>query len=160
MCVLAIHHFDDLRSAMSEAYRVLRSGRFVVFTASPEQMRRYWLNGYFPRAMEKSISQMPATEIIKRESRSAGFRKMTMETYSVEEGLRDFFLYSGKHRPEIYLDPSVRAGISTFASLADEDEIGEGCEKLAKDLSSGEFASVFESYRSGLGDYLFVVMEK
>lgn len=159
-CVLGIHHFRDSGSAFGEAHRVLTSGRLVVFTASPVQMRGYWLNAYFPSAMAKSIRQMPADEEMERELRSAGFREITTETYSVQKGLKDLFLYSGKHCPQIYLDPLVRKGISTFASLACQEEIEEGCERLARDLRTGRFQDVISEYRGELGDYLFVVARK
>ena len=58
MCTLAIHHFDDLLPVFQEAYRVINAGRFVILTATPEQMQSYWLNEYFPGAMAKSIVQM------------------------------------------------------------------------------------------------------
>ena len=58
-CVLAIHHFANIKAAFKEAARVLAEGPLVVFTATAEQMEVYWLNEYFPDAMKKSIIQMP-----------------------------------------------------------------------------------------------------
>ncbi len=159
-CVLAVHHFRDREGAFSEAHRVLRAGRLVIFTASPVQMREYWLNAYFPVAMEKSIRQMPEDEDLKRELRSAGFGEITTETYSVREGLKDLFLYSGKHHPEAYLDPQVRDGISTFAHLSSQKEIERGCEKLARDLRTGRFRDVIRDWRNEAGDYCFVVARR
>jgi ubiquinone/menaquinone biosynthesis C-methylase UbiE len=60
MCTLAIHHFQALRPAFQEAFRVLATGRFVLFTGTAEQMHGYWLNAYFPTAMARSIAQMPS----------------------------------------------------------------------------------------------------
>jgi SAM-dependent methyltransferase len=159
-CVLSVHHFRDRGRVFKEAHRVLKSGRLVIFTASPAQMRGYWLNRYFPCAMEKSIEQMPTTAALEHELRSAGFRGITAETYSVDEGLKDLFLYSGKHSPEIYLDAKVRQGISTFASLASKQEIDSGCAKLAEDLEKGRFDGVIKDYRSECGDYLFLVAQE
>ena len=43
-------------------------------------------------------------------------------------------------RPEAYLDPSIRAGISFFAR-ATEDELRPGLDRLADDLRTGRWYS-------------------
>ncbi len=43
-------------------------------------------------------------------------------------------------RPEAYLDPGIRAGISFFAR-ATEDELRPGLERLAEDLRTGRWRS-------------------
>jgi hypothetical protein len=63
-------------------------------------------------------------------------------------------------RPEMYLDPRVRAGISTFAALADAAEVEAGCRKLSRDIAMGRIADVVASYQHAQGDYLFVLGEK
>lgn len=78
----------------------------------------------------------------------------------VAPDLQDLFLYSGKQRPELYLNPAVRADISTFASLADPEEVREGCERLEADLRSGRFARIAARYSDREGDYLFAIAEK
>jgi ubiquinone/menaquinone biosynthesis C-methylase UbiE len=160
MCTLAIHHFKALQPAFQEAFRVLAQGRFVLFTSTAEQMRGYWLNAYFPAAMARSIVQMPGLQAIGQALRQSGFASMHTEPYEVQTDLQDLFLYSGKHRPEMYLDPHVRAGISTFAVLAEASEVEEGCRKLSQDMASGRIAEVIASYQQAQGDYLFVVAEK
>jgi ubiquinone/menaquinone biosynthesis C-methylase UbiE len=160
MCTLAIHHFNTLRPAFQEAFRVLARGRFVLFTSTAEQMRGYWLNAYFPAAMARSIVQMPGLQAIVQALHQSGFASIHTEPYEVQTDLQDFFLYSGKHRPEMYLDPRVRAGISTFAALAGASEVEEGCRKLSQDIESGRIAEVVASYRHAQGDYLFAVGEK
>jgi ubiquinone/menaquinone biosynthesis C-methylase UbiE len=160
MCTLAIHHFQALQPAFQEAFRVLSPGRFVLFTSTAEQMRGYWLNAYFPTAMARSIAQMPSLQAIVQALRRSGFTTMYTEPYEVQNDLQDFFLYSGKHRPEMYLDSRVRAGISTFAALAEASEVEEGCRRLAQDIESGRIADVIGVYKHAQGDYLFVVGEK
>ncbi len=156
VCTLALHHFRAPRPAFLEIARVLRTGRFVLFTAERDQMRRYWLNAYFPQAMLRSIEQMPDIADIRAALAAGGLRVSAEEPFEVTPALQDFFLYSGKHRPELYLDPRVRAGISTFSRLADESEVRDGCGRLAEDIRSGRFADVAERYRHDGGDYLFV----
>jgi hypothetical protein len=103
---------------------------------------------------------MPKHERIVRNLKRAGFRYVFAEKYEVTSQLQDLFLYSGKHRPEIYLDPQVRNGISTFANFADCSEIEDGCQRLRKDIQSGWIEEVMTAYNHDGGDYLFVVAEK
>ncbi|GIM46338.1 hypothetical protein DNHGIG_18870 [Collibacillus ludicampi] len=160
ICVLAIHHFDDLIFPFQEVYRVIDKGRFVIFTSSPEQMQRYWLNEYFPKMMEASCNQMPSIYYVKEILKQVGFTIVGLETFMIQPNLRDFFLYSGKYEPHMYLNPKVRAGISSFANLATQEEIESGCSRLRKDIESGRIHEILGKYTSDLGDYVFVVAEK
>ncbi len=161
LCTLAIHHFADLDAAFAEVHRVLvAGGRFVLLTSTPEQMHQYWLSHYFPQAIERSAVQMPALDVVRAALDTAGFVSCITEPYSIREDLQDFFLYSGKHRPEIYLDPGVRRGISTFASLADPVEVENGLSRLAADIDSGTIDRVRERFEHEGGDYLFVAAGK
>jgi hypothetical protein len=49
-------------------------------------------------------------------------------------------------RPEAYLDPTVRANISPFTRLS-EEEVAAGIERLAADLASGEWDSRYGRLR-------------
>ena len=60
----------------------------------------------------------------------------------------------------IYLNPKVRAGISTFANWATKEEVELGCKKLCQDIESGGINDVLSKSSSDLGDYVFVVAEK
>jgi ubiquinone/menaquinone biosynthesis C-methylase UbiE len=160
VCVLAVHHFFDIDQAFHEVGRVIGKGRFVIFTATHRQMQQYWLSAYFPIALQKSIDQMPDYGRLERALSGAGFIVTVTEPYEVQPDLQDFFLYSGKHRPSLYLDPQVRASISTFSLLADFAEVEAGCERLARDLASGRINDVIDSHRRSDGDYLFITAEK
>ncbi len=159
-CTLAIHHFDDRPLAFAEVHRVLKRGRFVLLTAGRDQTRGYWLNEYFPKALADSVEQLPPVDEVVETLRQVGFSKIRTDPYAVAEDLQDLFLYSGKHRPRLYFDARVRAGISTFASLADPAEVEAGLKRLEADLDSGRFERVKARYANDLGDYLFVVAEK
>ncbi|CAM2904393.1 methyltransferase domain-containing protein [Paenibacillus sediminis] len=160
-CILAIHHFRDLKSSFEEIYRVIKRGsRLVIFTATAEQMNHYWLNVYFPNMMRNSIQQMPTEDQIKISLQDAGFTLLGFETFLVEPNLEDFFLYSGKFRPEMYLNEKVRSGISSFTSLADPAEINTGLHQLTQDLQTGEIMRKIKDYPSIKGDYMYVIVEK
>lgn len=159
-CTLAIHHFDDLLAPFHEVYRVIDQGRFVIFTSSPEQINNYWLKEYFPKAIEHAANQMPGIEKVRDTLKTVGFTIVGFETFLIQPNLKDFFLYSGKYHPRMYLDEKVRSGISTFANLASKDEIEEGCAKLENDIKTKKIESVLNKYRSELGDYVYIIVEK
>ncbi|MCA9257117.1 MAG: methyltransferase domain-containing protein, partial [Phycisphaerales bacterium] len=159
LCTLAIHHFPDMAAAFAEIRRVIARGRFTLFTASREQMRGYWLNHYFPKAMDFAIRQMPDLPDVMNALSQAGFVNAEREPYAVTPDLQDLFLYAGKHRPKLYLDPQVRAGISTFAMTSNIDEITTGLHRLAKDIETGGIDGVRQSFDHDLGDYLFITAD-
>ncbi len=100
---------------------------------------------------------MPSLEKVTYALNEAGFSSVNIEPYSISENLQDLFLYSGKYRPEIYLDENIRSGISTFALLASADEITVGCQRLAADINTGRIQEIINKYQNNHGDYLFVV---
>ncbi|WP_096440126.1 MULTISPECIES: class I SAM-dependent methyltransferase [Bacillaceae] len=160
-CILSIHHFEDLSSSIKNLYHVLKSGgRLVIFTSTPEQMANYWLNAYFPEMMEKSMEQMPSFEMVSSALTRAGFFSVETEPFLIRPSLEDFFLYSGKSHPELYLDGRMRSGISSFANLVSENELEKGLQLLASDLHNGNFGRRTEAFDRRQGDYLFVIAEK
>jgi ubiquinone/menaquinone biosynthesis C-methylase UbiE len=164
VCTMALHHFRQPGWAVREIARVLDSGddggRLVIFTADREQMRCYWLREYFPDAIEQAIRQMPPPEQTLAMLAEAGFTRVVRVPWSVTPELQDLFLYAGKYRPALYLDPGVRAGIPTFARLADPAEVELGCARLSADIASGRFADVLRAAEHPDGDYLFLVADR
>jgi ubiquinone/menaquinone biosynthesis C-methylase UbiE len=157
ICTLAIHHFEDLDHPFAEISRVLRSGPFVIFTGLAEQMRHYWLCHYFPAMMARSIEKMPSEYQIRDALARSGFSSVKVAPFYVTNELQDLFLYSGKHRPYLYLDSVVRGNISSFSTMAPAGERERGLAQLAADLRDGTFASVQARYNTEAGDYAFVV---
>ena len=154
---LTLHHWSDLEAGFGEMYRVLkRGGKMVIFTTTPEQTGGYWLSHYFPKMMENSVRQLPSFERVERALTSAGFSSIQTEKYFVQADLKDLFLYSGKHNPELYFKPEVRSGISSFAAFANREEVEHGLEKLREDIESGKIEEVVEQWENDLGDYLFI----
>ena len=160
ICTLAIHHFPRLDTPFNEVFRVLASGPFVVFTAFPAQMRNYWLGHYFPKMMERSIEQMPSEDAVVGALRGAGFAVQGIVPFHVTGQLQDLFLYGGKDRPELYLDPAVRANISSFARLCPPEELRSGLDALSLDIRQQRIADVIRCYSSAAGDYAYVIANK
>jgi len=158
ICTQAIHHFTDLEGAFREISRVLLGGgRLVIFTATRQQMRSYWLNAYFPEALGRAINQQPSDERLWSAFDRARLRVVAREPWCVPTDPVDLFLYSGKHNPRVYLNQRVRQGISTFANLADAEEVDRGVARLRDDIATGAIAGVMARYVSDVGDYQFVV---
>jgi SAM-dependent methyltransferase len=158
---LTLHHWSDLGKGFSELFRVMKNYTNVVFfTATPEQMKGYWLNHYFPKMMEASIEQMPSLENITKAMSAAGFPDVYLERYFIQPDLKDHFLYVGKHDAHKYLDASIRNGISSFSHLAHQEEVQKGLKMLEKDIASGEIDNIIKSYENRKGDYLFLLSQK
>jgi ubiquinone/menaquinone biosynthesis C-methylase UbiE len=159
-CTLALRYFADLDAAIAELGRVLRDGPLVLFAATPEQIRRYWLRLYFPEMIERTAAQAYPLARITRALQTAGFTRVATELYTVRSDLQDLFLYSGKHRPALYLNPAVRAGMWSFATLAPPEEETAGCDRLRHDVLSGDIAAAIQSADSSEGDYVFIVARR
>ena len=157
MCTLAAHHFPDRRTAFAEVRRVLSSGPFVLFTAFAEQMECYWLGRYWPKTMERGLAQMSTEADWRAELASAGFGSVETVPWFVPPDLTDLMWYAGKHRPELYFDPAIRACTSAFADLAEPEEVEAGLARLRADLDSGAFADVLAEAGHDGGDYAFVI---
>jgi ubiquinone/menaquinone biosynthesis C-methylase UbiE len=161
MCILATHHIQELDSAFFEAYRVLKPGaRFALFTATSQQMKGYWLWEYFPRIMERGTKEI---ENLGKQDEclvQAGFTSVETKPFFVTNDLCDWFLHAGKYRPEIYLNPVVRSGISSFARAGYENEVERGLIKLEADIRSGAIKEIIQRYENSYGDYLFIKAKK
>jgi len=158
---VTIHHMKNPWRAFEEVFRVMRHGRFVIFTGDHSQMNGYWLREYFPNGFAAAIKQMPPAEKVMDQLERAGFTEVRREAWEVPRDIQDWFLYAGKYRPEIYLDPHVRAGISFFAQgVATPEETAAGCARLGADIKSGRIEEVMKKYLHNLGDYLFVIATK
>jgi ubiquinone/menaquinone biosynthesis C-methylase UbiE len=156
-CTFVHHHMDDPVAAFRELHRVLHPGsRLVLFNSTVEQMRHYWVREYFPNSLAQAAAPIERYEA-RDALAAANFVVRTVEPYVVSEDLRDWFLLCGKNRPELYLDPKVRAGISMFAAARDQTEIQRGVEKLRDDIGSGRIAEVQRKYAWDGGDYTFTV---
>lgn len=161
IATFTLHHWNNIELGLREAQRVLKpNANFVILSFSPEQMERYWLRHYFPDMIKESGKQVPDRATQKQMLLDAGFSTVKKEKYFIHDGLTDNFLFSNKYKPERYLDPSVRNGISSFRLFASEQELQNGIKQLEADISSGFIRSVIENYESDMGDYLFYCATK
>ena len=71
--------------------------------------------------------------------------------------VEDRFLFCGKYRPELYFDPAIRAGISSFANLCEPEELEAGLTRLREDLDAGRTPRPDPDGDEAPGDYLLLV---
>jgi len=133
MAVLTLHHWSDLRAGCAELRRVARD-RVVVFSWDPTYVGRMWLGPeYFPQYSREDAEGFPSL------AEQAAALRAEAEVVPIPWDCRDGFFSAFWRRPEAYLDPAVRAGISTLAKRS-EDELAEGLARLRADLESGAWA--------------------
>ena len=133
MAALTLHHWGDWRAGCAELRRVARD-RVVVFSWDPTFAGRMWLGPeYFPGYMEQDVAGFPSL------GDQAAALGAEVEVVPIPWDCRDGFFSAFWRRPEAYLDPAVRAGISTLAKRS-EDELAEGLARLRADLDSGAWA--------------------
>jgi len=130
MAVLTLHHWADRERGLAECARVARQ-RVVLLTWDPAADSFWLLQDYLPTFMEIDRRQFPPLSAY-REAFGLGIR-VEVEAVPVPKDCVDGFLGAYWARPEAYLDPHVRAGISSFVQPGAE----EGLKRLAADLASG-----------------------
>jgi SAM-dependent methyltransferase len=128
MAVLTDHHWPDRARGLAEMRRVARR-RAVVFQHDPSVAADFWLaRDYLPtflrRLRGKRLAEMMAP-----------LGEVELRPVPIPHDCRDGFLGAFWRRPEAYLDPEVRAGISVFALLPD-DEVAAAVDALRADLRS------------------------
>jgi len=137
-CMLASQHFSCLETAITEMARVCPSGPIVWFTIDPRLEESPWLRDYFPEVHERGLGILRPLEYVCGLLETHSRKRVTVIPWSVPHDLQDCFWASGWRRPEMYLDPELRASISVFA-LAGPAAVEEGLSRLRQDIATGEW---------------------
>jgi hypothetical protein len=111
--------------------------RVVLLTWDPAFRDGFWLwRDYLSPDRSDADRFMPLAELV---AALGGEGVVRVEAWPVPHDCVDGLAGAFWRRPEAYLDPQVRAGISTFAREP-EGTFDEPLERLADDLASGAFA--------------------
>lgn len=130
MAVLTIHHWSDAAKGLREMRRVT-SGPIVLLTYDPA-FRGFWLADYIPGLVALDEAQMPPLAAYER-----WLGPVAVSAVPIPNDCTDGFLCAYWRRPAAYLDPRVRAAMSSFWALGD---VSEGLARLEADLQSGAWA--------------------
>ena len=127
MAILTLHHWADKEKGLKEMRRVTR-GRVVVLTYDPS-FRGFWLADYIPELVALDEGQMP-----RMTDYEAWLGPVEVKAVPIPHDCTDGFLCAYWRRPAAYLDPRIRAAISSFWAIGD---VSTALAKLESDLQSG-----------------------
>ncbi|MBO6505836.1 MAG: class I SAM-dependent methyltransferase [Kordiimonadaceae bacterium] len=127
MAVLTVHHWTNFEAGIREMQRVAKE-RLVILTFDPAAPY-FWLADYLPEIIELDQPIMPP---IAKFADLLG--EVKVSSVPIPNDCTDGFLGAYWQRPHAYLDPEVRAAISTFAKL---EEAPKALQELEADLKSG-----------------------
>ncbi len=130
MAILTVHHWSDQAKGLGEIRRVTR-GPVVILTYDPA-FHGFWLADYIPELVALDEAQMPWITDYER-----WLGPVTITPVPIPHDCTDGFLCAYWRRPAAYLDPRIRAAMSSFWTLGD---VSEALNRLAEDLSSGAWA--------------------
>ena len=134
--MLALHHFQDITQGIQEIARIVADGKIVAFAFEQEKIPDFWLTDYFPYFINDTKKTFPDTKAIAKIMEDATHKSVEIIPFLLPSDLQDRFAAAGWQQPEIYLDPEVRNGISTFAKIPPK-ALKLGLERLSQELDNG-----------------------
>ncbi len=160
-CIHAVHHYRDLEIVLKEMYRILApGGKLLIFTSFIEQTATAWICYYFPYMLEGCKITLKSQNDFTTALKTAGFQTVICEKYFVNTKTKDLTIHGGKYKPEIYLDPVVRAGMTPFSFPQYKEEITTGLAQLQADIESGKINDIIKQYESDLGEHAYILAIK
>lgn len=134
LALLTVHHWRDLEAGVRELRRVARR-RVVVLHWDAEVTRASWLMREYLFATEP-FDRDGAISIERLVALLGGPGRVRVVPVAVPHDCTDGFAGAFWRRPAAYLDPAVRAGISSMAGPG-EAVVAPAIARLAADLASG-----------------------
>lgn len=131
MAIITVHHWSDVAAGIAEMRRVARK-RVVVLSFDVQRTTDSWIREYAPRIREFDRDFPTLQEL----AEWMGGAEITL--VPSPNDCVDVFLETLIGRPEMVLDPLVRANCSAFARM-DANEETAAVERLRADLESGEW---------------------
>jgi ubiquinone/menaquinone biosynthesis C-methylase UbiE len=122
-----LHHLTNFHSVIEGVYDVLHEGRFVILTASHEQIDDNFSSRFFPSYAEIDKARFPKIDDILQAMRGAGFSDLATREINVAKVTLN----------ESYLTKVENKHVSTFL-LMDDEEFTQGMEKMRRYVSEHE----------------------
>jgi hypothetical protein len=148
MAILTVHHWRHPASGLAELRRVV-GGPIAVLCWDAKVFNNYWMAAeYVPASLDLDRDAPSPAEIA--DLLGGGM----IDVVAVPADCTDGFYAAWWRRPEAYLDPAVRAGISSLTRL-DPRVVEPGLRRLRDDISSGAWSSrhadllALDSYDAG-----------
>jgi SAM-dependent methyltransferase len=127
MATLTLHHWPDQRAGIAELRRV--APRTVVFTFDTDVVP--WIAAdYLPEMIGQDAFVFPPIAEV------AAWLEAEVAVVPIPHDCTDGFVGAYWARPELYLDPNRRAGMSVVRKL-DPDLVASRMDRLRADLESG-----------------------
>lgn len=133
LAVLTVHHWSDQRQGLAEMRRVSR-GPVVILTYDPA-FRDFWLFSYFPGLIALDQKQMPPLDLYRKD-----LGAIEISPIAIPHDCIDGFLCAYWRRPAAYLDPKLRAAMSSFSAMGD---VSRELAALESDLADGTWNRQF-----------------
>lgn len=131
LATMTLHHWDDAWRGLAELRRVARD-RVVILTWDPAVAGASWLIAdYLPELLALDLFRFPEAAAI-----ASALGGAEVWPVPIPSDCRDGFIEAFWARPEAYLDPAVRAGMSGMRQLG-AAVVEPAMRRLAADLDSG-----------------------
>ena len=142
LALLTIHHWTSIAAGLTELRRVA-TRRVVIFTYDPACADRFWLaSHYLPEIIDLDRKRVPTLGQLQE-----WLGEIEIRQVPIPRDCKDGFQGAFWQKPEAYLDPVVRSGISTFAHLP-SSAVDRGLAQLSDDLRSGRWEELFGHLRT------------
>jgi len=138
LATFTLHHWTEIAVGLREMRRV--ADRQVVLLFEPAESMKFWLVEYFPECMSLPTEiGAPSVDYVREH--------LAVQTVTpVPVDCVDGFAGAYWGRPEAYLEPAVRASISSLALLSPADA-ERGAQRLRDDLRPGVWDDRFGHLR-------------
>lgn len=142
LTTFTLHHWIEIAVGLREMRRL--AGRQVVLLFEPAESMKFWLVEYFPECMSLPTEiGAPSVDYVREH--------LAVQTVTpVPVDCVDGFAGAYWGRPEAYLEPDVRASISSLTLLSPADA-ERGAQPLREDLRPGVWDDRF-GYLRGLSE--------
>jgi SAM-dependent methyltransferase len=136
MAVLSDHHWEGRERGLREMVRVARR-RVVLFNADPGSFARFWFSEeYLPEFYDLMEDRYREPGVWERELTDILGHNVRFVPVPIPHDCVDGFYGAWWRRPQAFLDPRVRAGISVFSRVTPE-QVERAVAALKADLESG-----------------------